>query len=56
MKGRILKSAAALALVLGLGGVARAEDCQVTVGVVKADRTGGRVWAGGREIGRDGVP
>src|ERR1700726_1293188 len=35
MKGCILKSAAALALLLGLGGGAvRAEDCQVTVGVV----------------------
>ena len=34
MKGRILKSTAALALLLGLGGVARADDCQVTVGLV----------------------
>jgi ABC-type branched-subunit amino acid transport system substrate-binding protein len=35
MKGCILKSAAALALLLGLGDAAvRAEDCQVTVGVV----------------------
>ena len=34
MKGRILKSAAALALVLGLGSAARADDCQVTVGLV----------------------
>src|ERR1700681_2807926 len=35
MKGCILKSAAALALLLGLGGGAvRAEDCQVTVGLV----------------------
>jgi ABC-type branched-subunit amino acid transport system substrate-binding protein len=35
MKGCILKSAAAFALLLGLGGGAvRAEDCQVTVGVV----------------------
>jgi ABC-type branched-subunit amino acid transport system substrate-binding protein len=34
MKERILKSAAVLALLLGLGGVARADDCQVTVGVV----------------------
>ena len=34
MKGRFLKSAAALALLLGLGGGAAAEDCQVTVGVV----------------------
>ena len=34
MKGRILKSAAALALLLGLGGGARADDCKITVGLV----------------------
>jgi ABC-type branched-subunit amino acid transport system substrate-binding protein len=34
MKGRILKSAAALALLLRLGCGARADDCQVTVGLV----------------------
>jgi ABC-type branched-subunit amino acid transport system substrate-binding protein len=34
MKGRILKSAAAWALLLGLGCSARADDCQVTVGLV----------------------
>jgi ABC-type branched-subunit amino acid transport system substrate-binding protein len=34
MRGRILKSAAALALVLGLDCAARADDCQVTVGLV----------------------
>ena len=34
MKGRILKSTAALALVLGLGSAARADDCTITVGLV----------------------